>query len=117
MSFLEEDMDTTQTNGTAPMVQDLSLTKLLALLKHPANATAAEVAAQIQALHRLVESLPLTSAEFCFAHNWLTSAQQLWEAGDCATAGYQVSLVAKKLNLTARRDGPCHSHRQPAPCT
>jgi hypothetical protein len=43
--------------------------------------------------------MPLTSAEYCFARNWIASAQHLWESGDSATAHYQINLVAKKLGL------------------
>jgi HEPN domain-containing protein len=43
--------------------------------------------------------LPLTTDEFSFAHNWLTSAQQLCERGDRHAACYQVDQVAKKLML------------------
>jgi hypothetical protein len=50
-------------------------------------------------LHRLVESLPLTTDEFCFAHNWLCSAEQLWDKGDRHAARYQVNQIVKKLML------------------
>ena len=86
-------------NSTVPAVQEISAAKLLALLRHPAESAAKEIASLFQALHRLVESLPLTSAEFCFAHNWLTSAQRLWETGDANAARYQVAMVARKLQL------------------
>jgi hypothetical protein len=49
--------------------------------------------------------LPLTTDEFSFAHNWLTSAQHLWEAGDRHAASYQVDQVAKKLML-GRKGSP-----------
>ncbi len=88
-----------RTKAMNPTVQELSTTKLLALLSVSHGASAAEVAHHFADVHRLLESLPLTSAEYCFAHNWLTSAQQLWEAGDYATARYQVGMVAKKLAL------------------
>jgi hypothetical protein len=54
-------------------IENVGASPLLALLRHR-HAPAVDVPAQFQALHRLVESLPLTSAEFCFAHNWLISA-------------------------------------------
>jgi hypothetical protein len=75
-----------------------TMATLLYLLKQP-EACVADVTLQFKRLHRLVESLPLTTDEFSFAHNWLTSAQQLWEAGDRHAACYQVDRVAKKLML------------------
>jgi hypothetical protein len=89
----------TQTNGRVSTVQEASAAKLLALLRHPADAVVAEVASGFVALQRLVASLPLTTDEFCFAHNWLTSAQDLWQAGDSSAAHYQVALVVRKLEL------------------
>jgi hypothetical protein len=88
-----------RTHAPVPAVQGISTAQLLALLRHPVGTTAAEVASEIQALHRLVESLPLTVAESCVAHNWLTRAQDLWEAGDVNAAHDQVTVVARKLGL------------------
>jgi hypothetical protein len=82
-----------------PALPDKSTVKLLALLRHSRDSVAAEIASEFQALHRLVESLPLTSAEFCFARNWLITAQGLWEAGDTNAAHYQLTMVARKLKL------------------
>ena len=92
-------MVSTRKNSRMSTLQELSTAKLLALLGDPKGASDAEVARHFAEVHRLIESLPLTSAEYCFAHNWLTSAQQLWEAGDLATAHYQVTAMARKLNL------------------
>jgi len=88
-----------RTNPSVLTHQGSRAAKLLMLLAHPSEAGAAEVASEFQALHRCVESLPLTSAEFCLAHNWLTSAQCLWEAGDANAARYQVTAVVRKLKL------------------
>ena len=70
----------------------------LALLKR-SEPSVTETALGFRRLHRLVESMPLTTDEFSFAHNWLCSAEQLWEAGDRHVARYQVDQVAKKLML------------------
>jgi hypothetical protein len=67
-----------------------SLATLLALLHVPSESALAELAGQFESAHRLIESLPLTSAAYCFAQNWLTSARQLGEAGEYAAASYQV---------------------------
>jgi hypothetical protein len=88
-----------RTNPTVLAHQGGSAANLLMLLAHPSKASAAEVASEFQALHRRVESLPLTSAEFCLAHNWLTSAQCLWEAGDANAGRYQVAAVVRRLGL------------------
>jgi hypothetical protein len=88
-----------RTKDAVPGVQGKSAAKLLALLGRSVESSAAEVASGFQALHRLVESLPLSSEEFCLAHNWLTSAQTLWEAGDANTAHYQLTIVVRKLGL------------------
>jgi hypothetical protein len=82
----------------ATSVQKLTAANLLALLKL-SNPSVAEIALVFWKLHRLVESLALTTDEFSFAHNWLCSAEQLWESGDHHAARYQVNLVAKKLKL------------------
>jgi hypothetical protein len=70
----------------------------LAFLRRP-EPSLAETALGFRRLHRLVESMPLTTDEFSFVHNWLCSAEQLWEAGDRHAAHYQVNQVAKKLML------------------
>jgi hypothetical protein len=92
-------MVTNRTNRLSPRVQELDTMKLLALLKDPVGASTVEVARQFEVFHRLAESLPLTSEEFCFAHNWLTSAQMLWEAGDANAAHYQLTILVRKLGL------------------
>jgi hypothetical protein len=71
---------------------------LLALYKR-SELSVAEAALGFRKLHRLVESLPLTTDEFSFAHNWLCSAEQLWDAGEQNAARYQVNQVIKKLKL------------------
>jgi hypothetical protein len=78
--------------------QAFTVGAFLALLKRP-EPSVAETALGFRRLHRLVESMPLTTDEFSFAQNWLCSAEQLWEAGDRHTARYQVGQVAKKLML------------------
>jgi hypothetical protein len=75
------------------------MAKLLDLLQDSRESSIVEIARQFSIVHRLIESLPVTSAGYCFAHNWLTSAEELWEAADYATARYQVGLVAKKFRL------------------
>jgi hypothetical protein len=71
----------------------------LAGLTDPQSAAVAEIAREFKLLQWVVDALPLTSAEYCFALNWITSARQLWEQGDCGAARYQITLVIKKLNL------------------
>jgi hypothetical protein len=78
--------------------QEINPTTLLALLERSELSEAATIVGFIK-LHWQVESLPLTTDEFCFAHNWLCSAEQLWEAGDHHAARYQVNQVVKKLML------------------
>jgi hypothetical protein len=79
-------------------VQKHTAATLVALLKL-AGPSVADICLVFRKLHRLVESLPLTTDEFSFAHNWLCSAEQLWESGDRHTARYQVNQVVKKLKL------------------
>jgi hypothetical protein len=78
---------------------DYRPTELLVGLHDPQSATVAEIAREFKLLQRVVDALPLTSAEYCFALNWIMSARQLLEKGECGAAHYQVSLVVKKLNL------------------
>jgi hypothetical protein len=78
--------------------QEITATILLALFKR-SKVSVAEAALGFRKLHRLVESMPLTTDEFCFAHNWLCSAEQLWEKGDRHAARFQVNQVVKKLML------------------
>jgi hypothetical protein len=77
---------------------DFTSVILLAHSKH-SELSDAEAASGFRRLHRIVESLPLTTDEFCFAHNWLCSAEKLWESGDRHAARYQVNQVTKKLML------------------
>jgi hypothetical protein len=58
---------------------------------------AADLARGFADLQRLVMALPLSSDEYCFAINWLTSAADLARAGDWNAAAYQVALVLRKL--------------------
>lgn len=83
----------------APSDQTINPAKLLALLRPAPEPCGAEVVLEFQAMHRLVESLPLTSEEFCFAHNWLASAQSLWRLGDTNAARYQVATIVRRLAL------------------
>jgi hypothetical protein len=101
----------TRTKETNPTGPELSMARLLALLSNPKGASTVEVARHLANVQRLIESLPLASAEYCFAHNWLTSAGELWKAGHHAAAHYQVGMVAKKLALTERQAAPCCSCR------
>jgi hypothetical protein len=78
--------------------QEITATILLALFRR-SEVSVAEAALGFRKLHRLVESMPLTTDEFCFAHNWLCSAEQLWDNGDRHAACYQVNQVVKKLML------------------
>jgi hypothetical protein len=96
-----------------PGAQGKSIAKLLALLGLSAHASPAEVDWGFVALHRLAEALPLTSDEFCFAHNWLTSAQTCWEADDANTACYQLAAVVRKLGLVTANEA--HITRGPRP--
>jgi hypothetical protein len=91
-------MVTMGTKAMNPTTQPMSTATLLALLHDPRESSSAEIARHFANAHRLIESLPLASAENCFAHNWITSTQELWQAGDFAVARYQVGLVAKKLS-------------------
>jgi hypothetical protein len=96
-------MLTMRTNALNSPTRPLHTAQFLALLQDPRECSTVELADHFANLHRLIDSLPLTSAAYCFAHNWLTSAQELWEAGDHATARYQVGFVAKKLSALVRR--------------
>jgi hypothetical protein len=78
--------------------QNFTAAILLALFKR-SELSVAEAALGFRKLHRLVESLPLTTDEFSFAHNWLCNAEHLWDAGEQNAARYQVNQVIKKLKL------------------
>src|SRR5262249_34678913 len=104
--LIGEDMVTLGTqamNSTRPQV---SMATLLALLHDPRESSIAELACQFEIVHRLIESPALTSAEYCFAHNWLVSARKLCEAGDYGAARYQVTAVARKLNILVTATTP-----------
>jgi hypothetical protein len=72
---------------------------LLELLGTGPEASVARVASAFREFQKALDALPLPSEEFCFAHNWLNSAQKLWEGGDRPTAYYQLKLLVKKLAL------------------
>jgi hypothetical protein len=84
---------------SVPSSQEIKPAKLLALLRQMPEPCPAVVTLEFQAMHRLVESLPLTSDEFCFAHNWLAAAQSLWQLGETNAAHYQVATVVRRLDL------------------
>jgi hypothetical protein len=86
-------------NRPVPSDQEIKPAKLLALLRPTSQPCSAAVTLEFQAMHRLVESLPLTSEEFCFVHNWLTSAQNMWQDGDTNAARYQVAMIVRRLDL------------------
>ena len=86
-------------NRSVPSDPEINPAKLLALLRHMPEPCPAEITLEFQAMHRLVESLPLTSEEFCFAHNWLASAQTLWQIGESKAAHYQVAAIVRRLDL------------------
>jgi hypothetical protein len=76
----------------------ITAAKLLGLLQQ-SDTSVADITFGFRRLHRLLESLPLTTDEFGFAHNWLTSAELLWQRGDRHAARYQINQVARKLML------------------
>jgi hypothetical protein len=73
--------------------------RLLETLGESMEDTATELATLFDELEKIVESLPLTSNEFCFAHNWVVGARRLSDAGDFGAAHYQLDIVRKKLSL------------------
>jgi len=85
--------------GSATASRELNIQRLLNALGGPSELSTAEVAAAFDGLRRLVESLPLTTEEYCFAANWVASARQLWEQGEPGAARYQVDMVRKKFGL------------------
>jgi hypothetical protein len=80
-------------------LQEQSTGKLLALLQQAGKALAANSAYSFANVHRLIECLPLTSAPYCFAPNWLSSVQELGKRGECATACYPGRLLAKQMSF------------------
>jgi len=85
--------------GYASTQHGLGIQGLLDALGDSSGLSRAEIAIAFDGLRRLVESLPLTTEEFCFAANWIASARQLWEQGEPGAARYQVDLVRKKFGL------------------
>lgn len=77
---------------------EIDARRLLDYLCHPSPAHGA-MGACFQELVSLVESLPLTTDEFCFAINWLASSRCLWQRGELHAARYQVRMVRKTLGL------------------
>jgi hypothetical protein len=64
----------------------------------PASSPAAiALVREIDRLHELVVTLPLSALEACFARNWLGSARQLLCAGELGAARFQVAAVSHKL--------------------
>jgi hypothetical protein len=68
------------------------------LRANPAQ-TNPEIAAGFDGLLGVAESLPLTTTEFGFARNWITSARRFWKQGEAGAALYQVRQVCRKLRL------------------
>ena len=89
-------IDPVRRSAAAP--RELSIRRLRAALGCPSAQSRVDAAA-FDKLRRLVESLPLDTEEFCFASNWVASAQQLWEKGERGAARYQIDIVRKKFAL------------------
>jgi hypothetical protein len=71
---------------------------MVELSVNPAQ-TNAEIAAGFEGMLGVAESLPLTTTEFGFARNWITSARQFWEQGEAGEVLYQVRQLCRKLRL------------------
>jgi hypothetical protein len=84
---------------SATSIESCQAGKLLALLNHSDRSSRVEIALGFKTLQRLLESLPLTTEEFVFAHNWLCSAEQMFQTGERRAARYQVNQVVKRLSL------------------
>jgi hypothetical protein len=79
---------------------EIQVEQLLEWLRSSRPATfTKETARAFRRLHRIVDALPLATADYCFAHNWIASAERLWAGGDSAPAQYQIDQVIKKLGL------------------
>ena len=53
---------------------------------------------ELAELKMIVESLPLTTAEYCSALNHLTNAQNYSAQGEVGAALFELKLVIAKLN-------------------
>jgi hypothetical protein len=73
--------------------------ELLDLVERQSSDSTEAIAAGFDWLKKFAESLPLTTNEFAFVSNWITSARRYWQAGDKGAARYQINMVWKKLSL------------------
>ncbi|MFV1966858.1 MAG: hypothetical protein ACC628_15645 [Pirellulaceae bacterium] len=55
---------------------------------------------QFSLWHRVIEALPITSDEYCFLSNWLTTAHRYWCDGEVAAAQYQLDVASKRLHAS-----------------
>lgn len=81
------------------LVLEFNVQDLLVALAGNAPQTDGAIQAGFDQLRRRAESLPLTTEDFSFAWNWITSARDLWKRGETGAARYQVEMLRKKLEL------------------
>ena len=72
---------------------------LIDLLQSASEASIAQIQQEFDHWSQVIDSAPLNAEEYVFAHNWLSSAHELWQQGEVPTAIYQLKQVAKKLSI------------------
>jgi hypothetical protein len=91
--------------GCSEVVSDqYCVQELLNELRADPSQTNPDISTGFEGLLGVAESLPLTTDEFGFARNWITSARQLWEQGKAGAALYQIRQVCLRLGLLSVLD-------------
>lgn len=83
---------------SVPVEAPYTAANLLDLLAS-AGTVPAKVEAEFDLLDARIDSLPLNTDEYGFAHNWVSNARELARKGECGAARYQVLQVCRKLGL------------------
>jgi hypothetical protein len=90
-------MVTQKQNYADTVMLTTGLEQLDEALRQPGAIPQAVLAVEFDRLEELVGALPLTTDEYCFAANWVTSARRLWAEGEVGACRFQLGLVRKRL--------------------
>lgn len=90
---------------TSPQADLVTLCRFLATwLRHPDLASLEVVEEVFDALPKIVAAIPPTVADLgvmCYLRNRVRSSRELVDAGDFATAAYQLREIGRKLERLA----------------
>src|SRR5260370_23157802 len=91
----------TSTPATVEEIRRLATGRLQSLMRNLSNSD--RTANELYRLRTMVESLPLSSGEFCVAMNRLRNAQRYLTGNEIGAARYELRLLLGSLHARPRR--------------